>query len=119
MPLHHPAFAREPEKPSVRAFFEETLRVAIEAQPETCARIGGRYNFTVVGEGGGAWTVDFIRARIEEGASSEATVHLTADVAVFQGILAGNFDPLDVLGTDRLRIEGDGQELRNVLAILP
>jgi hypothetical protein len=104
---------------SPREFFTSICPKVLELHAGICARLGGRYAFQLFGEGGGAWTLDFPRGRVDDGVQDRSwDLYLEMEAGDFTDLLKGTLDVEAAAGAGRLRVDGDVRLFSNLIAIL-
>jgi hypothetical protein len=104
-------------------FFTSICPKTLAVHEAICTKLGGRYAFQLIGEGGGAWTLDFAHARVEDGvredmATAGADLYLEMSSADFTELLKGTLDVDAAAEQGRLRVDGDVSLFSNLIAVL-
>jgi len=103
---------------TIAAMFDSALPALLSAQRARCAQIGGEYGFDIGGEGGGAWTLDFVAATVARGLPKKATLTIAMPASDFEKLLKGQLDVTAALKEGRVRITGDSKRLADLMSVL-
>lgn len=95
----------------LETFFGHVLPTVLQDADAAQTDVGGRFGFSVRGDGGGAWTVD-LAARTVEPVLKTTDVTLTLSVSACNALLQGDACP------DEIAIAGDRRLLRRLADIL-
>lgn len=101
-------------KVTARAFFDEAVPKAIEHQKELAQKLGGRLSFSLFGEEGGSWIVDFNAAKVTSGIEGEVDLHLEMDTDHFDELMKGTLDVEKAANEGLVRIRGDLAKLESI-----
>lgn len=104
--------------PTPAAFFQDLCPKVLAVHAHTCERIGGSYAFSLSGDGGGAWTLDYDARVVHDGALAKAGVEITMTTRDFSLWLKGALDVADAARSERIRIRGDRKLLHNLAAVM-
>lgn len=118
MPLHHPSRMAPPQRLTTNAFFATSFPKLLAARASHCRAVGGAYLFEVVGDGGGAWVVDFESLRVEAPSPRPVRFHLTTDTETFERLLAGEIDVSAAARAQKIRFSGDIEAIANVATVM-
>jgi hypothetical protein len=90
--------------PCVRTFFDQVCPFLFDHRAAFCEEAGGRYAFELAGAG--AWTLDFARRAVEEGAR-DAQLIVRMRAADFARLLQGELNLTAALADGRFAFEGE------------
>ncbi len=99
-------------------FFETICPRLLEAQRDTCARLGGSYAIKLTGAGGGTWTIDFPSASVTKGLNKRPDLTLETSGGEFTRMMQGALDVVASLKAGRLKVHGDARKIGNLALIL-
>ena len=100
-------------------FFTSICPKTLELHAAICAKVGGRYAFQLLGAGGGAWTLNFLDARVDDGVTDGGwDLYLEMETADFNELLKGTLDVEGAAAAGRLRVGGDVALFTNLIAVL-
>ncbi|MEO0813446.1 MAG: SCP2 sterol-binding domain-containing protein [Myxococcota bacterium] len=108
----HPSQLPEPGDESPRSFFEIGCQSLMNSEAHFCSTIGGRYAFTVSGEG--TWVLDFWTTTVERAPSEASDIALTLGPEEFKLLCTGELCVGDAHRNGRLSIAGDLRLLANL-----
>jgi hypothetical protein len=104
--------------PTPAAFFQDVCPKVLAVHAATCERLGGSYAFSLTGDGGGSWTLDYDARVVHDGALAKAGVELAMSARDFGLWLKGALDVKDAARTERIKIRGDQKLLKNLAAVM-
>jgi len=104
----------ELSKVTAKAFFDEAVPKAIEHQEELAQKLGGRFSFSLFGDEGGSWVVDFGAAKVSPGIEGKVDLHLEMNTEHFDELLKGTLDVEKAAHDGQVRIRGDLAKLESI-----
>lgn len=100
-------------------FFTSICPKTLKVHQAICAKLGGRYAFQLFGDGGGAWTLDYARARVNDGIADDGwDLYLEMTASDFSELLKGTLDVDAAAEQGRLRVDGDVALFSSLIAVL-
>ncbi|MBN2358330.1 MAG: SCP2 sterol-binding domain-containing protein [Deltaproteobacteria bacterium] len=108
----------EPQDITPEQFFSDICPKILEAQKEPCAKLGGTYGIQLFGERGGAWTLDFPRATVNNGIGDKVDLYLEMDAEDFASMMKGKLDIEAAARAGKIRFNGDARLFGNLAAVL-
>ena len=108
----------EPVHISPKDFFNDIAPKIIEAQKEPCAKLGGTYAIQLFGDGGGAWTLDYVNAKVNDGVAEKVDLYLEMAAEDFQQMMKGTLDVEAAARGGKIRFDGDPNLFNNLAAVL-
>jgi hypothetical protein len=101
-----------------REFFGSICPKVLALQAEICRKLGGTYAFSLFGDGGGAWTLDYTDAAVRDGAAEDADLWVEMDASDFTELLKGTLDLDAAASAGRIRLRGNPALLSRLVAVL-
>lgn len=101
-----------------REFFETICPKVLALQGEVCGKLGGTYAFSLFGDGGGGWTLDYRDATVRGGADEDADLWVEMDAGDFTELLKGTLDIDAGASAGRIRLRGNPALLSHLIAVL-
>jgi hypothetical protein len=108
----------DPVTISPKTFFDDICPKILTAQKGPCAQLGGTYGIQLFGDGGGAWTLDYSKAKVVPGVGDKVDFYLEMTAEDFHGMMKGVLDLDAAARGGRIRYEGDPNMFNNLAAIL-
>jgi hypothetical protein len=102
--------------PTAEDFFHGIAPRLINARKRAVTKLGGRFGFSLSGEGGGDWTVSFDEAKVLEGAA-DVDVRVAMAGSDFILLLKGTLDIEKALDEGRIELEGAVEKLAVLAAV--
>ena len=102
---------------TAKEFFDEIVPKVLDARKDPCKELGGIYGFRLIGETGGAWTLDFNKASLADGVAEETDLYLEMDAEDFAKMFTGMLDMEKAAREGGIRFEGDVNLFGNLAAI--
>jgi hypothetical protein len=100
-------------------FFTSICPKTLAVHRAICTKLGGRYAFQLFGDGGGAWTLDYGKAQVDDGVEDDRwDLYLEMTASDFSELLKGTLDVDAAADQGRVRIDGDVSLLSNLIAVL-
>ncbi|HEY4221876.1 MAG TPA: SCP2 sterol-binding domain-containing protein [Myxococcota bacterium] len=108
----------DPKAMTPTEFFEAVCPKVLAVHAPICKQLGGSYAFQVLGQGGGAWTLDYGATLVHSGALPGADLLVEMSAHDFTDLLKGTLDVEKAADEGRVRIKGDAKLFGNLAAVL-
>ena len=92
---------------SVQDYFENVVTKRLETDPDGAKAIDAVFQFSVTGDGGGDWVIDFKTPEVRGGAEDSADCTVTIGDSDFLGILNNTANPMQLFMMGKIKVAGN------------